>query len=94
MAVFSVRPQADGTIVISGSRPDPSAPCQLLGTDAQIDGELIVTLDREVKVLTHNAQNMAHTKALSTDYTWRIKSPDADPRIIVCAALRSDHALD
>ncbi len=95
MSVFNVRPRPDGSIAISGSRPDPSAPCQLLGTDAQIEGELIVTLDRQVRVLTHNAQNIMHTKALSTDYIWRIKSPDADPLIVVHAGSQSDyHALD
>jgi len=94
MAVFSVRPQVDGAIVIRGSRPDPSSACQLVGTDAEIDGELIVTLERGVKMLNHNAQNKLRAKDLSTVYTWRIKSPDADPLIVVRAVSRSDRAGD
>ena len=82
MKVFSIRPQPDGTIVIGGSRPDASAPCQLTGTDAEIDGTLIVMLDNGVNVLKHNAQSKpAH--GVVGGFQWRIRSPDADPFMIV-----------
>ena len=83
MKVFSIRPQRDGSIVISGSRPDASAPCQLIGTDAQIDGKLAVRLEEGVEVLKHNAQIAPSSPADLGPYHWRIKSPDADPSIIV-----------
>jgi len=83
MKVFSIRPQRDASIVISGSRPDASAPCQLIGTDAEIDGRLIVTLERGVNVLKHNAQIIPAPPEGFGAYQWRIKSPDADPFMIV-----------
>jgi len=83
MKVFSIRPQPDGSIVISASRPDASAPCQLIGTDAEIDGMLAVRLEEGVEVLNHNAQMAPSSPTGFGLYHWRIKSPDADPFIIV-----------
>ncbi len=83
MKVFSIRPQPDGTILIGGSRPGATAPCQLVGTDAEIDGRLTVTLEKGIKVLGHNAQTKLSTLDHFGGYQWRIKSPDADPFIIV-----------
>ena len=83
MKVFSIRPQLDGSIVISGSRPDASAPCQLIGTDAEIDGKLAVRLAEAVEVLEHNAQIAPSSPAGLGAFQWRIKSPDADPFMIV-----------
>ncbi len=85
MKVFTIRPQPDGSIVISASRPDASAPCQLIGTDAEIDGKLAVRLEEGVdQVLNHNAQMAPSSPAgFGGAYHWRIKSPDADPFMIV-----------
>ncbi len=83
MKVFSIRPQPDGAIAIGGSRPNATAPCQLTGTDAQIDGTLIVALHRGVAVLKHNAQSKLSADGLFAGYQWRIKSPDTDPFMIV-----------
>ncbi|MGZ9104070.1 MAG: hypothetical protein ACXW3Y_14545 [Rhodoplanes sp.] len=83
MKVFSIRPQPDGTILIGGSRPSATAPCQLVGTDAEIDGRLTVTLERGIDVLKHNAQSTLSTLDHFEGYHWRIKSPDADPVMIV-----------
>ena len=83
MKVFSIRPQPDGSIVISGSRPDASTPCQLIGTDAEIDGKLAVRLAEAVEVLEHNAQIAPSSPAALGAFQWRIKSPDADPFMIV-----------
>ena len=86
MKVFSIRPQPDGTILIGGSRPGATAPCQLVGTDAEIDGRLTVTLERGVTVLNHNAENNPATLDHFGEYHWRIKSPDADPFMTVLPA--------
>ena len=83
MHVFSIRPRPDGAIAISGSRPDANAPCQLAGTTAKIDGTLVVMLDRGVHVREHNAQSKRSIHGLFDGYRWRIKSPDADPFMIV-----------
>ena len=83
MTVFSIRPRLDGTIIIIGSRPDTTAPCQLTGTDAEIDGRLTVTLERGVNVVTHNAQSRVSITDPLSGYEWRIKSPDDDPFMIV-----------
>lgn len=83
MKVFSIRPQRDGSIIISASRPNAAAPCQLIGTDAEIDGKLAVRLEDGVVALGHNAQMAPSSPAGSGAYHWRIKSPDADPFMIV-----------
>jgi hypothetical protein len=83
MVVFSIRPRLDGTIIIIGSRPDTTAPCQLVGTDAEIDRRLTVTLERGVNVVTHNAQSRVSITDPLSGYEWRIKSPDDDPFMIV-----------
>jgi hypothetical protein len=83
MKVFSIRPKSDGSIVVGAFRHDPTAPCQLAGTEAEIDGALVVTVDRGVEVLSHNAQAQSATGGVFSGYTWSIKSPDADPFIIV-----------
>lgn len=86
MPVFSIRPQPNGAIMIAGSRPDATAPCQLAGTEAEIDGRLIVTLERGATVLNHNAENKLSTLDHFGEYHWRIKSPDADPFMTVLPA--------
>jgi len=83
MSVFSIRPQPNGAIMIAGSRPDATAPCQLTGTKAEIDGRLIVTLERGIVVLNHNAENNFATINHLGEYHWRIKSPDVDPFMTV-----------
>ena len=68
---------------ISRSRPDATAPCQLTGTDAEIDGQLIVRLDTGVTVISHNAQSRVSFTDPLSGYEWRIKSPDDDPFMVV-----------
>jgi hypothetical protein len=83
MTVFSIRPHSDGAIIIMGSRPDATAPCQLTGTDAEIDGRLIVKLERGVHLISHNAQSRLSIAESLSGYEWRIKSPDDDPFMII-----------
>ncbi len=61
-------------------------PCQLMGTEAEIDGRLIVTLERGATVLNHNAENNFATIDHLSEYHWRIKSPDVDPFMTVLPA--------
>lgn len=83
MKLFSIRPQLDGAILIGAFRPDATTPCQLTGTDAKIDGALHVTLASGVDVISHNAQREVFARGVAYGYYWRIRSPDADPFIIV-----------
>ncbi len=83
MPVFTIRPRNDGATRVMGSRPNETAPCQLIGTDAEIDGELVVTLDPGIEVISHNAQSTLPNQHARSRYHWRIKSPDADPLMIV-----------
>ncbi|WP_148043009.1 hypothetical protein [Methylocystis hirsuta] len=85
MKVFSIRPQPDGAILIGGSRPGATAPCQLVGTDAEIDGRLTVTLGKGIKVLGHNAQIKLSNLDHFGGRQWRIRSPDSYPFMIVQA---------
>jgi hypothetical protein len=80
--LFSIRAHSDGAIEIA-FRPDAAAQCQLAGADAAIDGRLSVILDRGVKVLSHNGKHRLATHGLPGGYEWTIKSPGADPFIIV-----------
>lgn len=82
MPLFTIRPRHDDAILVVGSRPDGTAPCQLIGTDAEIDGRLIVTLDHGIEVVSHNAQSQLPSRGQHNRYQWRIKSPDADPFMI------------
>ena len=50
---------------------------------ARSDGKLIVTLERGVQVRKHNAQVIPSPLDDFGAYQWRIKSPDADPFIVV-----------
>jgi hypothetical protein len=82
MSIFSIKPQLDGLIVIAASRYDPAGPHQLAGTDAEIDGTLIVLVDGGVEVVQHNAPDQWTSNPVSY-FKWRIKSPYDNPRIIL-----------
>ncbi len=55
----------------------------LMSCGAKIDGTLNVIVEKGVKVLRHNAQNDPSRHGLFGEYSWRIRSHDADPCIIV-----------
>ena len=82
-SVFSIRPKSDGSIVVGACRPDHSAPCQLAGTGAEVDGALAVTVDRGVEVVRHNAQSQLSAGSASGAYAWSIKAPNLDPFIFI-----------
>jgi hypothetical protein len=81
--VFTIRLRHDAAILVMGSRPDATAACQLIGTDAEIDSRLIVTLDPGIEVISQNAESKLPSLDECSRYHWRIKSPDADPFMIV-----------
>ncbi len=83
MSVFGIKPQFDGLIVVAASPYDPAAPYQLGGTDAEIDGTLIVLVDRGVEVIQHNGSESQIKSEPVSCFRWVIKSPYANPRIML-----------
>ena len=81
--VFSITPQRDGAIQIGAFHSDAAAQRRFTESGAKINGALTVTVDRGVKVLRHNAPTKPSVNGLFARYKWRIKSPDADPFMIV-----------
>ncbi len=81
--VFSITPQLDGAIEIGAFHSDAIAQHRFTESGAKINGTLTVTVDRGVKVLRHNAPTKPSVDGLFARYKWQIKSPDADPFIIV-----------
>lgn len=83
MPVFSITPKPDGTIEIGAFHSDAIAQRKFTESGARINGTLNVTVERGVKVLKHNAQTIAPAPGHCGVYNGWIKSPDADPFIIV-----------
>ena len=83
MQIFSIRPQKDGSVSISAIRPGKKDINELKSIGAKMAGTLTVSLARSVKVVKHNAQSEPKLFGLLGGYKWEIKSPDADPIIIV-----------
>lgn len=80
---FSILPQKDGTVAVSGVRPDAKSIQELSSVGVKIDGTLSVSVANGAKVLKHNAQSQPKFFGLLGDYKWQIKSPDANPIMIV-----------
>ena len=83
MPAFSITPQLDGAIAIGAFYSDTAAQRKFMASGAKIDGTLNVMVDEGVKVLRHNAQNEPSRRGLFKEYSWRIRSHDADPWIII-----------
>jgi hypothetical protein len=81
--VFSVTPQIDGAIAIEAFHSDTAGQRKFLESGAEISGTLSVTVNKGVEVLRHNAQHEPSVHGVFGEYNWRIKSSNADPRIIV-----------
>ncbi len=82
MSVFSIKPRSNGLIVVAASPYDPAAPYQLAGTDAEIDGTLIVVADTGVEVVQHNASHETVSNAINC-FQWHIETPYDNPRIVL-----------
>ena len=85
--IFTIQPLKDGSVQISAVRPGKADIQQLNMIGAKMAGTLKVSVARGVKVLKHNAQSEPKFFGLLGGYKWEIKSPDANPMIIVKPAL-------
>jgi hypothetical protein len=87
MEFFAVLPQQNRTINVTGIRPKAEDLEQLNSIGAKIDGTLSVSVGSGVKVLKHNAESEPTLFGLLGAYKWQIKSPAADPLIVVQPSL-------
>ena len=83
LQIFAIVPQPDRTIKVSGVRPKAEDLKQLNEIGANIGGTLSVSVANGVRVLKHNAESEPSFFGLFGSYKWQIKSPAADPIIIV-----------
>lgn len=83
MQVFAILPQPNRTVTVTGIRPKAEDLQQLNSIGAKIDGTLSVSVANGVKVIRHNAESEPTLFGLIGAYKWQIKSPAADPMIIV-----------
>ena len=80
---FAVLPQADRTITVTAVRPSREEMQQLNSIGAKIEGTLSVSVANGVEVVRHNAESEPAFFGLIGAYKWQIKSPNADPVIVV-----------
>ena len=80
---FAVLPQADRTVTVTAVRPSQDAIQQLNSIGAKIEGTLSVSVASGVQVVRHNAESEPVFFGLFGAYKWQIKSPNADPMIVV-----------
>ena len=78
MKLFSVE-AGEGTLKISAYHPSEKDLQQLNAVGAKMDGVLMVTPDKNVKVLEHNADKIDKKTG---SYQWTIKSFSSEPLII------------
>lgn len=87
LKIVSVLRQPDGTIVVAGTRPSKQELEDLNSVGAKIDGTLSVSVASGATVVRHNAQSEPFLWGLIGTYKWEIKSPGAEPVIVVRPSL-------
>ena len=80
---FAILPQADRTVTVTAVRPSREDMAQLNSIGAKIEGTLSVSVANGVQVVRHNAESEPMFFGLFGAYKWQIKSPSADPVIVV-----------
>jgi hypothetical protein len=83
--IFFIGYQGDGNLVVGAYRPDANTLQQLNALGAKVNGTLSVTVGRGLQVLKHNAESEPWLYGLLGNYSWTIKSPEANPFIIIRA---------
>lgn len=83
MKFFAVLPQPDRSISVAAVRPSRDDIRQLDSIGAKIEGTLSVSVANGVQVVRHNAESEPTFFGLIGAYKWQIKSPNADPMIVV-----------
>jgi len=83
MKIFSIKPQEDGSIVITAAKFSKKDLSELKSIGAKVNGTLTVSVKKGVKVIKHNAQGEPKLLGLFGGYSWEIKSAEAEPFIVV-----------
>jgi len=85
MKFFVILPQADRTVTVTGARPSQEEIEQLNSIGAKMAGTLSVSVANGIQVVRHNADSEPTLFGLIGSYKWQIKSPNANPVIVVKA---------
>jgi hypothetical protein len=83
MKLFAILPQADRTVTVTAVRPSQEDIQKFNSIGAKIAGTLSVSVANGVQVVRHNAESEPTLFGLLGAYRWQIKSPNADPVIVV-----------
>ena len=83
LGIFSIRRNPEGSVAVSGARPSRKDLEELTRLGANIGGRLSVSVPFGVTVVRHNAQSEPFFWGLFGTYKWEIKSPGANPVIVV-----------
>lgn len=83
MKFFAVLPQPDRTVSVTAIRPSQEDLQKLDSIGAKVEGTLSVSVANGVQVVRHNAESEPLFFGLLGAYKWQIKSPSADPVIVV-----------
>lgn len=82
--LFSVIPQGDGSLLISGIKLTQKDIQELKSIGAVVEGTLSVSVESGIKVVKHNAPSEPKLFGTFGSYQWHIKSPnDPTPEMIV-----------
>ena len=83
MQFFAVLPKEDHTVAVTAIRPSRDDIQQLNSIGAKMEGTLSVSVANGLKVIRHNAESEPMFFGLFGAYKWQIRSPDANPVIVV-----------
>jgi hypothetical protein len=83
MQIFYIIPQTNDTIFIGAFRPDANTLRQLAEIGATVNGTLKVKVARGLTVVKHNAESKPWLGGMLGSYSWKIKSPNAQPYMVV-----------
>jgi hypothetical protein len=83
MQFFAVLPKEKHTLTVAAIRPSKSDIQQLNSMGAKLEGTLSVDVPSGLKVTKQNADSQPMFFGLLGSYKWIIRSPDANPEIVV-----------
>jgi hypothetical protein len=83
MKFFAILPQENHTVAVTAVRPSRDEIQQLNSIGPQMVGTLSVSVASGLKVISHNAESEPMFFGLLGSYKWQIRSPDANPKIVV-----------
>jgi hypothetical protein len=83
MAFFTILSKENHTVAVTAVRPKEKDIQQLNSIGAKMEGTLSVSVPSSLKVIKQNAESEPMFFGLFGAYKWQIRSPDANPEIVV-----------